>query len=115
MIGRGCGDPPDDAVAVFDLKGAGRARRAVWDRYPEGAAKQGVTGIDDSDGKDRLVLAVRAAGGIKKIPRSTAWPCWCGSTSATTRSRGTGSSSGTSGRIGSSSWTGSRTDSPSGT
>jgi hypothetical protein len=29
VIGRGGGDPQDDAVAVFDFKGAGLAGRAV--------------------------------------------------------------------------------------
>src|SRR5262249_46262740 len=41
-----------------------------------------------SDGKDRLVLAVRAAGGIKKIPRSTGWPPRCGTSCITTRCPG---------------------------
>jgi hypothetical protein len=74
VISRGGGDSQDDAVAVFDFKGAGLAGRTVWDRYPEGAAIQGMTGIDDGDGEDRFLLAVRAAWGIKKIPRSTRWP-----------------------------------------
>ena len=82
MIGRGGGDPQDDAVAVFDFKGAGLAGRAMWDGYPEGAAIQGMMWIDDGDGEDRFLLAVRAAWGIKNIPRSTLSPSWSGNTCA---------------------------------
>ena len=110
MIGRGGGDPQDDAVAVLDLKGAGLAGRAVWDRYPEGAAIQGMTGIDDGDSEDRFLLAVRAAWGIKKIPRSTLSPSWSGNTCAMTPCRGTSSSFAIAGATESSCSTGTPTD-----
>jgi hypothetical protein len=61
---------------VIDLEGERRARGAVQDRNAEGLAVKRVPRIDDGDGLDGLVLAVFAARGIKKIPRSTACTPW---------------------------------------
>jgi hypothetical protein len=54
---------------VFDLKGKGFSKRAVLDRYAEGASMKRVIWIDHGDGRD-VSLTARAARGIKKIPRS---------------------------------------------
>src|SRR5262249_24303239 len=70
VIGGGGGDAEDDAVSVLDFKGQGFSRRAVLDRYPEGASIERVRGVDDGDGLD-WVLTVHAPRGIKKIPRTT--------------------------------------------
>jgi hypothetical protein len=77
VIRGGRGDAENDAVSVLDFKGQGFSRRAVLDRYLEGAPIERVREIDDGDGLD-LVLTVHAARGIKKIPRSSCayQPAW---------------------------------------
>jgi hypothetical protein len=75
VIGGGGRDAQNDAVAVFDLERSRFSRRAVASGYLEGAPVERMGWIDDGDSGD-VILTVHAARGIKKIPRSTAWPPW---------------------------------------
>jgi hypothetical protein len=63
-------DAQDDAVAVLNLEGHWLAKRAVLDRYSEGASVKRVARVDDRNSRD-VVLTLDAARGIKKIPRLT--------------------------------------------
>jgi hypothetical protein len=65
MVGRGGRDAKDDAVAVFDLEGARRAR--VGDDA-EGAAEERMGRIDDDNGIDDGLLAMGLALCIKIVP-----------------------------------------------
>jgi hypothetical protein len=80
-VGGGGGDPQDDAVAMVDLEGKRWTWGAMLDRYAEALAVEGMARIDDRDSLNGLILAVFAARGIKKIPRSTAYRPWSGTTS----------------------------------